>query len=1058
MNCFLRVACYFFLLFIFFPIGAMAQDDGTGSLSGLIVDGAHASIPGAEVILRNPSNGFTRQSITNADGRFAFDLLPPAVYDLTIHQQRLKPFEEKGIKIDVGGVSERRIVLAPGKETVEVRDENPLVETQSSAISSVIEQRAIEDLPLNGRHFTDLALLTPGVTQDPRGLTSSSNGDLAFGGIRGYHSSFLVDGADNNNAFFAQARGRYRAPYQFSNEVIQEFRVSSNAYGADLGGAGGAVVNVVTRSGSNHFHGSGFYYLRDSKFNARPPFVAFKPADRQQQFGFTLGGPIKKDRVFFFAGFDQHVFHVPAVFEFANGSSSITPVPTNGRIAGDYEASDQALVFASASQLNTLSGAYPAALLGNAGFAKVDVQLAPKHTLNARLNTSRYYGANNVFFDPASPITNFAQSGNGEEDVATESASASLTSAISPRLTSHLRLQFSRDLQESQANSDGASTRIFNVLEGMGRSSILPRQTREHRLHLAEVLSLSGGRNSWKFGGEVNWIYIRNFFPKMFGGEYAFENIKVDPFTFVPELRGLPLTPLRAYAHEFPKFYEQNFGSAVSHPDAHEYSWFVQDAIRVSDHFALNLGARYDLETFRSDGLISNLLYTDSGKVPTDTNNIAPRVGFAYSIGNNDPLVIRGGYGIFFTQIPQIYTSAVETNNGVTNSHLRLDNSNFFDRQIFPLYPNPLVNCPPASASCTAPSNSAGKATSEVSAFAHNFQIPFVQQTSASLEKEVAIRLAIGAAYLYVHGQHLIRARDVNLPKPVIESYPIYDDSGTNFLGGYYTVASFATWQTTPSLLCPFPPCINDLQRPEPRLGVINVFESAASSVYHGLTLSVRRRMSKGVYFRLAYTLAHAIDDNQDALVAGAPASVQNSFDPKAERGTSVTDQRNRFVFSWIAEPRPFHQDHPALKKTLDDWKLAGIVTVGSGRPVNARLLGDANQDGNSENDRLPGVRRNSFTSPDYATTDMRLSRVIHASDRIDLEFLAEAFNILNQQNKRVAITDNGFLSSAAQFVPLSKKIGVKSFPAHFRNDSSFLKPTSAYAPRQVQFAVKLKF
>src|SRR4029077_15835429 len=216
---------------------------------------------------------------------------------------------------DLGAVTvlEFKLRVAGIDETITVSTEPPLVETQSNAVSSMIDKRAIEELPLDGRRFTDLALLTPGVTQDPRGLTSGSNGDLAFGGIRGYQSSYLVDGVDNNNAFFAQARGRYRAPYQFSNEVVQEFRVSSNTYGAELGRAGGAVINVVTKSGSNQLHGTDFYFIRDSAFGATQRSLDFKPHAQQQQFGFTLGGPIHRNRVFFFGGFDQHIFTVPTV-------------------------------------------------------------------------------------------------------------------------------------------------------------------------------------------------------------------------------------------------------------------------------------------------------------------------------------------------------------------------------------------------------------------------------------------------------------------------------------------------------------------------------------------------------------------------------------------------------------------------------------------------------------------------------------------------------------------------------------------------------------------------
>jgi hypothetical protein len=439
----------------------------------------------------------------------------------------------------------------------------------------------------------------PGVTQDPRGLTSSSNGDLAFGRVRGYQSSYLVDGADNNNGFFSQARGRYRAPYQFSNEVVQEFRVSSNAYGAELGRAGGAVVNVVTKTGSNHLHGTAFYYVRDSELNARHPFVDVKPNDRQHQFGFTVGGPIKRNRAFFFAGFDQHVFHVPTIVRFLDGNPAVVPKKGAEPLHhGDYEESDKALVFAAADQLNSMAGEFGSSLLGNTGFFKVDLSLTPKHYLSARLSTSRYYGANNVFFDPASPITTFAVSENGEEDVATESASVSLTSALSWRLTSHLRGQFSRDLQESFSNSSVPQTRIYDVMDGFGRSSILPRQTREHRFHLAESLSLETGRHSWKFGDDALLTRTYNFFPSLFGGEYIFDTMRVDPWTFAPMRYGMQITPLRAYAHQVPRYYIQNFGSAVSHPDSNEYSWFAQDTIRLWSRLALSLGMRYDLQTF----------------------------------------------------------------------------------------------------------------------------------------------------------------------------------------------------------------------------------------------------------------------------------------------------------------------------------------------------------------------------------------------------------------------------------------------------------------------------
>lgn len=618
----LRLLFWLITLVVLFSIFAFSQDASTGAIRGTVRDSEGGLIQGANVGVVNTATGLRRSAASDGEGRFVFDLLPPGDYSARAEFRGMSPQVTPAVHVEVGGVTEISFSLsvAGAKETVNVSAAPLLVETQPTAISAYLNERAINDLPLNGRRYTDLALLAPGVTQDPRGMTSASNGDLAFGGIRGYQSSYLVDGADNNNAFFSQARGRYRAPYQFSNEVVQEFRVSSNTYGAELGRAGGAVVNVVTKSGSNRYHGTAFYFIRDSSLNAQHPFMAFKPDDRQQQFGITLGGPIKRNRAFFFAGFDQHVFRVPTVVRFLDGSSVL--VPQRGQeplYHGDYEDSDKALVFAAADRLNTMAGTYPSELLGNTGFMKVDLSLTSKHFVSARVSTSRYYGQNNVFFDPASPITTYAISDNGEEDVSTESGSLSLTSAISPRIVSHLRAQFSRDLQLSRSNSSSVLTRINDVLDGFGRSTILPRQTREHRLHLTETLSVGGRRHEWKFGGDALLTWIYNYFPSLFGGEYIFDTIKVNPWTFEPMVGGMELTPLRAYAHAVPRYYIQNFGSAISNPDTNEYAAFLQDTIRLTNRLAVSLGARYDLQLFSRRGMQTNPLWPASGQVPLDT-------------------------------------------------------------------------------------------------------------------------------------------------------------------------------------------------------------------------------------------------------------------------------------------------------------------------------------------------------------------------------------------------------------------------------------------------------
>jgi hypothetical protein len=1050
-------ACF---LLLSLATGVSAQDGSTGALRGTISDATGARVKGGAITAVNLDTGIRYFGTTDGEGQFTLELLPPGDYMARAESLGMSAQITPRLHVDLGGTTEIhfKLAVAGATESITVSGEPLGIETQPTATSSVIDERAIQELPLNGRRFTDLALLTPGVTQDPRGLLSSSNGDLSFGGIRGFQTSFMVDGADDNNAFFSQARGRYRAPYQFSNEVVQEFRVSRNTSGAENGRTGGAVVNVVTKSGSNHFHGSAFYYGRNSAFDARQAFMNIKPASQQQQFGFTAGGPIKRNRAFFFAGFDQHIFHVPTNVQFDNGSSVVVPQLGTGPVTpGDYEASDQAMVFASAAQLSQQAGLYASKLVGNAGFAKVDFNVSPRNYLSLRLNTSRYSGLNNVFLDPSNPLTTFGISDNGQEQVATESASLSLISGITPHLVSHLRAQFSRDWQNSNANTDVPLTKITNTIDGFGRSSILPRQTDEHRLHLAETLTFEHGRHSWKLGGDALLTTIYNFFPSLSGGEYIFDPIKVNQFTFQPQIGGLELTPLRAYAHAVPHYYIQDFGSAVTHPDTNEYSAFLQDTIRVTAHLGLSLGARYDLQDFSTKHLVSNPLWPDSGKVPFNPNNFAPRVGLAYSVGDRSPLVIRAGYGLFYTRIPQIYNSTVESDNGLTGNYLFLNNTNYYARQIFPQYPNPLVNCAAMATACTPPVSFLPYVQSDMSAFSHNFRTPEVHQASLSMEREFGRHLIAEISYTFVHGQNLIRARDANLPPPVDVTYPVFDSSGTNLLG-YDNVASFSTWQTTQSLTCPYPPCINPLARPIPQLGAIDVFESAASSYYHGMTIALNRRTHSGLYFRLAYTYAHAEDDGQDALVAGRPATVQNSYAPNSEKGLSVTDQRHRLVAAWAMNFRPFGRGQPLLSTLFNNWKLSNVITIGSGRPLDARIVGDANQDGNSSNDRLPGLGRNSLVGPGYATTDMRLTRMVHLGDCFKLSLMVDSFNLFNHDNPRVQTTSDGFQNAYGQFVFVDNRIKFNYFPASYRLTSNPTKALNAYAPRQLQLSIKLNY
>src|SRR5258708_11902 len=271
----------FLLQLILAAPGAWGQDASTGALRGVVLDAQGAVITNADVVAIRVATGIRFPSATDSAGRFTVDLLPPGEYSARAEAEGMSPQISPLIRVEIGAATQLtfKLKVAGPKETITVADAPRMVEMNPSSVSALLDERAIKDLPLNGRRFTDLLLLMPGGTQDAGGLTAGSNGDLSYGGIGGYNTSFLVDGGDDNNGFFAQASGRYRAPYQFSNEVVEEFRVSSSGYGAESGRAGGAVVNVVTKSGTNHWPGSAFYFLPASSLGGpQPPFLALIPS------------------------------------------------------------------------------------------------------------------------------------------------------------------------------------------------------------------------------------------------------------------------------------------------------------------------------------------------------------------------------------------------------------------------------------------------------------------------------------------------------------------------------------------------------------------------------------------------------------------------------------------------------------------------------------------------------------------------------------------------------------------------------------------------------------
>jgi hypothetical protein len=770
----------------------------TGTIQGFVKDESGAVIPGARVTIRHVQTALTRELVTDASGFYRGISLPSGTYEVAAGLDGFTTLKQSGIQLSIGQSLEVDAVLKLAAVATEVSVEaaSAALELTKTEVSSTVNERAIQELPINGRRFTDFVLLTPGVTQDPRGLSGSQNGDLSFGGLRGINNNIQIDGVDNNNAFFAQSRGRFRAPYNFSQAAVKEFQVVNSNFSAEFGKAAGAVVNVITKSGSNDLHGEGFYFLRDSGVAARNPFAATLNKSRQQQFGGSVGGPMRKDKVFLFGNYDQQIFRVP------------TNVRLLRSVSPELNSPDAAIRNA-AQFLQAFEGDFKSELLANVFLVKTDWIIDSRHSFSGRYNFQHLGGSNNVFFDLTNPITPFSIETNATGEVRTDSAVASLISVINSQTLNEFRFQFAYDNQNNIANNENVNARITNVISGWGRGTTEPRYTREKRFQFMDNLSLNRGRHEFKTGVDFSVIRIENFFPGFFGGQFTFSSIP-------------------NFVNNVVQTYEQNFGDPTTNPHTRQHAGFVQDNWRVRSNLNLAFGLRYELETYDTSQLVANPLYPATGQIPLDKNNWAPRFGFSWSPGMLSKTVIRGGYGFFYGRTAQIITSTAISGNGVRTQRFTLSGSVPAQAALIPTYPNRL-SAPPNVASVR----------SNIFVFAPDFVNPYVQQGSLALERQLFNNFQVAGTYIVVKGTRLNRSRDVNLAPPLAVAIPIL--SGSTQVGT--------------GIVQQFPTA-----RPLAAIGAINTFESAASSIYHGMIVSLSKRWSQNYQFQL---LLHTLENHR---------------------------------------------------------------------------------------------------------------------------------------------------------------------------------------------------
>ncbi|HEV2911804.1 MAG TPA: TonB-dependent receptor [Pyrinomonadaceae bacterium] len=1031
---------------------AFAQSTTTGAIGITAADPNGAVVPNATVTIRNTETNKEETVTTDSEGRARAVNLQPGNYTVVISTTGFGTYTQENVVVEVGRVTSVDAALQVGQTTgtVDVVAEAPVINTTQQDFSTNINQTSINELPINGRRASNFVLLTPGTAPD------GDFGLISFRGISGLLNNSTVDGGDNNNAFFAEERGRTRISYVISQAAVREFQVNTSNYSAEYGRAAGGVVNTVTKSGTNDFHGSIFYYIRDNKLGARNAFgfrtllvngvatpVAFKPDDRRQQFGGTLGGPIVKDKLFFFFSYDQQRRNFPGIAAFASptflnlSGGNRTTIRNNIAPAfpGETNAQLDARIDAVRAGLNTLTGEVPRRADQYIILPKIDWQINSNHTLTVTYNRLRAELPAGV---ESPPVVTQGIGSFGDDFVDVDTLIPRLTSTITPTILNEARFQYSREnarqIQRGLTPFENALAAGATVSSPSGRlpqvdiartsvgirfgnRDFLDRRAfpDERRFQFADTMTINHGNHTFKFGGDINYTKDKVDNLRLGEGAYSYSNL----VNFISDV----LNPGRRYSN-----FQQAFGLTAFELSTTDYNFFLQDDWRVSPRLTLNLGLRYEYQKQPSPQVpnqLANLPNQIIGpeqtrQIPTDANNFGPRIGFAYDITGDGKTSIRGGYGIYYGRVINSTISNAITATGAPGSTLNIFTT---PGPLAPIFPNVL----PGPIGVV-----------DIVAFSPDFSNPMIHQADIVFEREIADNTVVSISYLFSRGTSLPNFIDRNLNAPTTTR--TFTVIGGDFGGQTFTSPVFVG------------------ARPDTRFGRITEITSNVESKYHGLVLQANRRLNRGLQFQTSYTFSRSRDNGQNSVTFTTGNNILNPFNVEGEEAISNFDIPHKFVASAVWTPFNTFTglEHSTVGRAIfRGLTIAPIVLAQSGRPLTPFVSGNLPGGtaggiiGAAGNSRPFFLERNTFRRPKQVSVDLRLSKRFNFSETMNIEFLAEAFNLFNHTNV-TNVADRLYSVGGTNAAPT------------LTFDPTFLNPTEAgntiFRERQIQLAVRFEF
>jgi outer membrane receptor protein involved in Fe transport len=959
-----------------FVAGAYAQATaGLGAVSGTVRDASGAVIPGATVVVANDGKGIKRTMTSTDAGVFAAPALVPSPgYSITVTKQGFATYEVKDFEVLVGQNVDFRIGLqvGSGSTKVDVTAEAPLVENTKSGVTSTVGTDQITDLPINGRRVDSFVLLTPAVTND------GEFGLISFRGIA-MGNSFLTDGNDTTESFYNENAGRTRIGSQISQDAVQEFQVLSNGFSAEFGRAMGGVVNTVTKSGQNDTHGTGYWFFRNRTLEATDRYAngVLLPEWRHTAGG-SLGGAIKKDKLFYFTNFDFVDRNFPALNRIVNNSlsdatgnfipaSNCTINATNGPTAAQCTA---AINFIQ-SQMNVL---VPRSYKQDIGFAKLDWHLSDRNTATLDMNVVHWRSPNGI--QTQAVLTGGAALGNnGNSTVETRNGKAALTSVVTPNSVNEVRFGWFKDRLSDPAASQlwpsTGATYITVAGSTVGAAEAYPRTyPSENRYQIVDNYSWTKGAHTAKFG--VDFSTTQDWMNQLFNefGAYSYSNLTNFAKDFTGNVKGL-----RSYST-----FSQEFGNPIQNIRTTDINLYAQDTWKLSKRLTFGYGVRYE-HTWIPQPTITNPDYPQTGTIPNNRKEFSPRVSLNYSL--DDHTVIRAGYGMFYARFHGNMLDTLYLGNGKYQTSISINGSTAGA---------PIFNSVEPSAT--------GLPAGTVSLqFADpKFHAPYTQQGTFAVEHQFTHDIGMTVSYIWTRGIGLYTQRDLNLGQPTAQSYTyIIDDAAGNAVGTYATqLFPYAT-------------------RPDTRYGSILQVENGGQSWYNALAVQFQKRMAKGFEAQVNYTWSHAIDDGNEQ---GASNNISDTYNNATfngnyplDKGSSTLDQRHRLSINWLWKPVLTSSTSNFAKYVVNGWELSAITTLASAHPISATInsaststgaefagigLNHGTLNGSGGWNRVPFWPVNSMNIDQIYNVDARLSRSLPISERVKATLLFEAFNVFN--------------------------------------------------------------